>query len=304
VKFSDAQQLNELLAIMANQEVDTSKIIALRKNEAFQKLYLNIHKELEEGKGVIFLYSKLLKNIEPIQRRSLLFKFSQFVGTPIPINKAGELLREVRDMGLYDAPHMPVRGHLTNQTLPFHSDRADITVLLCESTAATGGEFKICSSASIFAVLQEYPSILEVLCQDIPHDMRDEGNLKEDVCYHPVISYHDTFAVRYIRRFINSVMRHGIVLEDKLIAALNKMDEILDDPNLCHEINLEPGHLICFNNHITLHSRNSFINNEQHQRCLLRIWLSSEFSRKLPSSFKAVFHNTCAGSFRGGVTIT
>ena len=59
--------------------------------------------------------------------------------------------------------------------------------------------------------------------------------------------------------------------------------------------------LVAVNNHITLHARTRFDNDETHERCLLRCWLSSEFTRPLPESFLPLFHSVQAGTLRGGV---
>lgn len=300
-EFEDSATVNLLLEYLLANNLNARQLQLLREKEIFRDLYYKFHQELEERTGVIFLKNTIFSHLDIEQRKNLFFKFSQFVGMPVPINKAGELLRKVKNIGLRDSVDKPVRGHLTNQALPFHSDRADITMLLCESEATSGGEFKICSSASIFLALKKYPVLLNILAKNIPHDLRDEGSDQTIICYHPIVSYQDTFVVRYIRRFINSVSRHGIILEDKLLTALNKLDEILSEVDFAHEIMLQPGDLIFFNNHITLHSRNAFLDDEINQRCLLRVWLSSEFTRALPKSFEPIFHAIDAGCFRGGV---
>lgn len=267
----------------------------------FNDLYHKIHSELEEGSGIVYAPNSAFSKLNKEQKKKVFFEFSKFIGKPVPINKQGELIREVKDSGIKDSVHKPARGHLTDQSLAFHSDRADITALVCDSIASSGGEFKICSSAKLFEALQEYPDILKLLSSDIPHDLRDEGNSDSDFCLHPIISTENAFVVRYIRKFVESVVRHKIQLPNGIKQALDTIDQIINTNGFYQEIIFKPGDLIFFNNHITLHSRNAFQNSRSHQRCLLRIWIASEFSRELPDSFKPIFHCVEAGGYRGGV---
>lgn len=297
-----SSQINSLIKLLSVNNYTSDQIIHLRQSNIFFDIYKAIHKELEEGTGVIYLPRvNIGASFNKKQRELLFLQFCQFIGTPVPINKAGEIIREVKNQGEKDSIVKPVRGHLTNQELAFHSDRADITIMLCESTAASGGEFKICSSASLYYKLQEYPDVLGLLAMDIPHDLRDEGAGLNDMCYHPIISYKDIFWVRYIRKFINSSVRHGITIDHKTENALDCVDNIINNKNFYHEILFDPNDIIMFNNHLTLHSRNAFIDSKVQQRCLLRVWLSSEFSRELPESMTPIFHSVKAGSFRGGL---
>lgn len=287
-----SHRINQLIDALSSESFD---------RQPFQDLYLSIHQELEEGTGVIFVPDSAFKKLNKTEKKEVFLKFSEFMGQAVPLNKAGELIREVKDTGLKDSVEKPARGHLTDQSLAFHSDRADITAMVCESVPEQGGEFKICSSANLLAALRAHPEALKVLTSDIPHDLRDEGNSDAEICYHPIISEHPSFVVRYIRKFVDSIVRHGMTVDPKIAAALHTVDTILNTEGFFEEIHFNPGDFIFFNNHITLHARNAFINSEDKQRCLLRIWIASEFTRPLPDSFKPIFHSVEAGSHRGGV---
>lgn len=279
-----------------------AELIELRSDDRFKELYIQFHKILEDGVGVIFLQDLLpVNNLSKDIIYNIFMSFCSFLGEPVPINKQGDLLREVKDSGLKDSVSKPVRGHLTNQSLAFHSDRSDITALLCTSQAYQGGEFKIGSSAKLFRELEKRKDLLDILSSNISHDLRDEGTGDMLVCAHPIISHENIFWVRYIRKFIESISRFDIALDQKLVEALDYTDSIVNSDGFSQELVLRPGDLIIFNNHLTLHSRNAFIDSELQKRCLLRIWLSSEFSRPLPESLKPVFHQVSAGSSRGGV---
>jgi hypothetical protein len=294
-------EVNQLINILLDNEFLDDDIINLRQDSVLNQLYLKFHKELEEDTGVVLLTKTKFIELNAHTKKKLFLNICKFFGEPVPINKAGEVIREVKDHGMLDSVTNPVRGHLTNQALAFHSDRADITAMLCESVAAEGGEFRISSSASLFNKLQDKKNVLEILSNNIPHDLRDEGENEAAICYHPIISYKNVFWVRYIRKFIMSVVRHGLSIDKEIINALDVVDKIINDDNFYQEIFFQSGDMIFFNNHLTLHSRNNFVDNEIHKRCLFRVWLSSEFTRPLPDTLIPIFHSIKAGSNRGGV---
>ena len=295
-------QANLLVDCLLTNDFSFEELIQMRQNSQFCEFYKAFHEELEQGTGVVFLpHLDIMKNKNKEKRCKFFLDFCQFIGEPVPINKEGEILREVKNIGIKDSITKPARGHLTNQSLAFHSDRADITALLCESLPFTGGEFKICSSANLFYALQDRPDILEILSHNIPHDLRDEGTSEAAICNHPIMGDKENFWVRYIRKFIDSTVRHGLTIDKKITDALDYIDTIINKEDFYCEISFKPGDLIMFNNHLTLHSRNAFADNETNQRNLFRIWLSSEFSRPLPESLKSVFHSVEGGSSRGGI---
>ncbi len=190
---------------------------------------------------------------------------------------------------------------MTNQELAFHSDRADVTALCCWSPAHKGGEFRLRSSADVVNGLERrFPNLKMLLRKPIPHDLRGEG--VNSYCNLPLL-WDDgrSFAFRYIRKFNESVVRHGIELPPDVQQLLNAVESEINTPDSYAEINFEKGAIVLINNHTTLHMRTDFENNENTQRCLLRCWLSSEYTRDLPESFRPVFHEIAAGLPRGGV---
>ncbi|VCY94719.1 hypothetical protein BANRA_00005 [Pseudomonas aeruginosa] len=206
----------------------------------------------------------------------------------------------MRDLGLRDARDAPQRP-LTSQELAFHSDRADLTVLACWSPARRGGAFRIRSSADVLATLEAAnPAWLPLLGQPIPHDLRDEGDA--DYALVPLLTETPrTFVLRYIRKFNESVTRHGLSLAPQVRSMLDGLDEAIERADGYAELDFSKGMLVLVNNHTTLHARTEFSDDERQRRCLLRCWLSSEFTRELPESFLPLFHQVAAGSLRGGI---
>ncbi|WP_224972103.1 TauD/TfdA family dioxygenase [Acinetobacter oleivorans] len=266
-----------------------------------EELRKKIHKEIETGCGVVFHRSKLLEKLGHYEFRATFQAFCSWLGTPAFINKYGDYIKEVADTGARDSLNDPQRGHMTNQKLSFHSDRADITVLCCWSPAYKGGELRLRSSSDVVNQLEKASSRLQVLLRTpIAHDLRDESD--KNYCKIPLLwDEPNSFGFRYIRKFNESVIRHGLKLSSETLALLDAVDAEINQPNAYAEISFKKGDLVLINNHTTLHMRTEFQDSNQIRRNLLRCWLSSEYTRELPESFDPIFHETKAGISRGGI---
>ncbi|MDC9581607.1 TauD/TfdA family dioxygenase [Xenorhabdus sp. PR6a] len=287
-----SQPLENLFQDIANGYLPSERDSSLRRE---------IHKELELKSGVLFHESSTLNRLDANAFHSVFNVFCLWLGFPVPINQQGHYLKEVCDHGVRDSLNTPQRGHLTNQALAFHSDRADITVLGCWSPAAKGGAFRIRSSADVIKQVEQLrPAWFPYLNTPIAHDLRDEG--EQPWILVPLLSETENlFILRYIRKFSDSVSRHGITQPQAVHQMLTEIDSIIEQPDHYAQLDFKKGMLVAVNNHITLHARTCFENNAQFQRCLLRCWLSSEFTRPLPKSFQPLFHNVAAGTPRGGI---
>jgi hypothetical protein len=266
----------------------------------FSQLRFAIHQQLESGSGAIWFESEVLSGLDWGNFNRTFEQFCMFLGSPVPINSHGKIFKKVEDEGIRDSVFNPVRGHMTNQELAYHSDRADITILACWQQAAYGGEFKIFSSSKLVELINSRNySWRHLLNQPIPHDLRDEA---EGYCHIPIlVDVQDNFVLRYIRKFNESVVRHGIELDAEVSKMLDDIDLILNESGASVELEFKKGAFSIVNNHITLHSRNKFMDIEDRRRCLLRCWISSEFTRPLPIEFLPIFHEIRPGVIRGGV---
>ncbi|MEN3031640.1 TauD/TfdA family dioxygenase [Chromobacterium amazonense] len=260
-----------------------------------------IHRMLEQGSGALAFASQTLRDL-PQQAFYRTFQaWCRWLGMPVSINLRGDTLKEVRDEGVADSLMAPQRGHMTNQELAFHSDRADITCLACWSPAASGGEFRVVSSSWVVGwIADRHPDLLSRLAQPLPHDLRGEGC--EDYIQLPILSNSQAgFVFRYIRKFNESVLRHGVQLPADAVSLLDAVDEAVNQPGIAAEVVFDKGVVALCNNHTTLHSRHAFRDDEAHRRCLLRCWLASEHTRPLPQAFLPLFHDVRPGVLRGGV---
>lgn len=267
-------------------------------------LCLRLHHQLECGSGVLRHDSPCLAGLDGAAFRRVFDRFCADLGRPVPINLQGATTKEVRDAGAVDSPLAPARGHMTNQELAFHSDRADLTVLACWQPAAAGGEFRVASSAALMEDIErEAPEWFDWLRRPIPHDLRDEGaQADQSWCELPLLSDDATaFALRYIRKFNESTARHGVTLASPVRAMLDDIDARLQRPEASVEFAFRRGVIVIVNNHTTLHARTAFTDDPWAPRCLLRCWLSSAYTRALPPSWAPIFHDVRPGAWRGGV---
>jgi hypothetical protein len=260
-----------------------------------------IHRMLEQGSGALSFFSPTLRALPQPAFYQTFYDWCRWLGVPVPINLRGDVLKEVQDEGVTDSLTAPQRGHMTNQELAFHSDRADITCLACWSPAASGGEFRLVSSSWVAGwIAEHHPDLSPLLGLPLPHDLRGEGG--EHYINLPILSESEAgFVFRYIRKFNESVLRHGLRLPAEAIRLLDAVDAAVSQPGIAAEVVFDKGVVALCNNHTTLHSRNAFHDDAERRRCLLRCWLASEHTRPLPPAFLPLFHDVRPGVLRGGV---
>jgi hypothetical protein len=266
-------------------------------------LVRKLHSQLEQGSGAIRHDSALLAGLDQGEFYRVFRGLCHHLGQPVAINLQGDTIKEVKDSGRQDLALAPARGYMTNQELAFHSDRADVTLLACWNRARRGGEFRLASSSFLVdAIERSNPAWLNCLRQPIPHDLRGEGSGDEDYCLLPILTEStDNFVLRYIRKFNDSTVRHGVDLPASVREMLDGIDALLESPGASVEFAFHRGMLVMVNNHTTLHSRRAFVDGSGPKRSLLRCWLASSFTRSLPESFRPLFHNIRGGQLRGGV---
>lgn len=294
---------DELRGNLTEELIVTGELSASTKqklDEFFYPLLLT----LEFGSGVV-----LIKNVDLIgdanHRELILMNVlgSQF-GVPVPQNVNGSKIVEVTDEGA-DIDNPQVRGHKSSQALPFHSDRCDITVLYCVHPARRGGITKIVSGVSALNYVEaNYDGAAEDLRIPFPFDQRGEESLGHPPWVElPIFSKPNLpFVIRYNNRFIRDSQRHRsaprLTSRQKVIIEL--VERFLGEEAYHLSFEMQPGDMLIVNNHTTLHSRTAFVDGGL-RRKLLRIWISSRFSRPLPKGFESVFGSTLSTAVRGGI---
>jgi len=229
------------------------------------------------------------------------------LGVPRPQGKASSFMSDVRDAGgVYRA--QTGRGYNTASRLDFHADGSDMVGLLVVRVAKSGGESMISSSITAHNVmLAERPDLVEVLYQPFVFSRQGEQAPEEPLYYEaPVFGMQDgRFVCRHIRNHITSAQLtfpEVPRLTPLQIEALDMLDATLARPDLCFSMNFEPGDLQFINNHIVLHARTEYEDEQapERKRFLLRLWLALPQAQALPEGLRLAYKDVSAKSVRGG----
>ncbi len=221
-------------------------------------------------------------------------------------NAKGDILGHVKDTNA-DHRDPNTRIYQTAQRQSFHTDSADVVGLLCLQQAKTGGESLLVSAETIFnRMLDTDPHLLSVLFEPIATDRRGEvPEGEQPFMTIPVFSWlEDHLTVFYQRQYIESSQRlkNAPRLSDLQTKALNRLDELANDPELHLSMQLEKGDMQFVYNHSQLHDRMGFedFSAPEKRRHLFRLWLSMQNDRVLPESFRQRYGSIEPGN-RGGI---
>jgi hypothetical protein len=287
---------------------------------SFAPLADDIRAELEEGSGIL-----LLRGIEPgrytqQQQKILYAGLCRHIGTLVYSNRAGEIMREIRDVGRdagqrYGAlPDPGASGAflssyartLTNQQLRFHTDRCDVVGLFRIRQALRGGVSKLCSSPAVHnAMLARRPQLCAALYEPLWRSRFGEEDATDDSSYPlPVWGVRGgKFTSHYSRTFIEAAQRRPEVprLPAEQAEALDLLHDLAEE--LCFEMSFAPGDIQFVNNHVIYHARTAFEDDPAQgaDRLLLRLWMAVPNSRALPDDHAVLWRNVEAGAMRGGI---
>ncbi|MEB0260292.1 MULTISPECIES: TauD/TfdA family dioxygenase [unclassified Mucilaginibacter] len=253
-----------------------------------------INRNLSE-KG-FWIYS-LLKQCEEHSLESLIClctDISKRLGFVLPQNLNNDLVTLIRDEGKnYSNP--ATRGHQTNNHLAYHSDRADLSILLYVRPAAKGGALSIVSFKEALAVLKEKEvAAYNILFQEFPFDLREDRLFLlpkwhlRPICWQS----EDQIFGHYIRRFINDSSRHEDChpLTPVQENALDMFDDVLKTLGKNTQFLPSVGEIVITDNFKVLHARTAFDDDqESNARLALRSWVAPYHSMET-AAFHAAFN--------------
>jgi hypothetical protein len=290
---------------------------------SFAPLAQEIRAELEDGCGLL-----LLRGIEPerysLDELKLLYAgLCRHIGTLVYSNRAGEIMREIRDVtrdeergvgerygALPDAgkPGAFLSSYartLTNQLLRFHTDRCDVVALFCIRQAQAGGLSQLCSSPMVHnGMLRRRPELAAALYEAVWRSRFGEEDATGDSAYPlPVWGVRGAkFTSHYSRTFIEAAQRRPEVprLSAAQAEAIDLLHELAEE--LSFEMSFAPGDIQFVNNHVIYHARRAFEDDPaEGGRLLLRLWMAVPNSRALPEGHEVLWRNIEAGAPRGGI---
>src|SRR5881227_767311 len=291
---------------------------------SFAPLADDIRAELEDGCGLL-----LLRGLDPgrYAREELKLLYAglcRHIGALVHSNRAGEIMREIRDVtrddqrdvgeryGALPDPGKPgaflssYARTLTNQLLRFHTDRCDVVALFCIRQAKSGGLSQLCSSPAVHnEMLRRRPELCAALYEPVWRSRFGEEDATDDSSYPlPVWGVRGAkFTSHYSRTFIEAAQRRPEVprLSPAQAEALDLLHELAEE--LCFEMSFQPGDIQFVNNHVIYHARTAFEDapDQGADRLLLRLWMAAPNSRALPEDHAVLWRNVEACALRGGI---
>src|SRR5918999_1192260 len=198
------------------------------------------------------------------------------------------------------------RNWEASNALPFHTDTADLVLMLCIRSAPFGGLSQLASARTAHdLMLAEAPDLLAELYRPFPQapGRAIAGRPWTEIPVFAVAANGD-FAMRHVRWHVEKSQRNTNAprLTARQIEAMDTLDEILGRPGIALDMDMQAGDLQLFHNSEIVHARTEFTGTPSGLgRLLLRIWLSFAESPELTADYQQLFGATAAGSFRGGV---
>src|SRR6202043_1246613 len=78
----------------------------------------------------------------------ILWGLGTHIGIALPQSSKGDVIGHVKDFG-GDSGLPTTRGYESRIALPFHTDRCDITMLMCVRPACSGGDSSVVSGLAV-----------------------------------------------------------------------------------------------------------------------------------------------------------
>ena len=265
-----------------------------------------MRRELEVGRGLQLVRGLDIEGLTAEAVRTLYWGICVHLGIPLSQSRNGEFVGEVCDIGVKKG-EANSRAYRTGGELRFHMDRCDILGLLCVRDAKSGGLSKAASSAAVHnEVLRRRPDLMEALYHPFHFSRQSEQVVGEQPWYSGSIyavlegKFMSQFSLTYIesaQRFLE-VPRLTSTQEDAIRLVASVADE------LCITFRMQPGDIQLVNNHVMYHARTNYEDHAvpEKKRLLLRMWLATPDSHRLPGEREVVWGSTKAGDVRGGVT--
>ena len=242
---------------------------------------------LEQGYGfcvVTGLEPAFFSRARAVQRGTF-YLLGTMLGTPLVQNIQGETLIEVSDKG--QSMKTGGRYHDTKEGGSLHTDSPqfphppDYLGLLCYHPGKIGGKSKLVSAYTVHNYLRERcPDLLPVLYEPFHFDKRgDVLSGESPTTLAPIFLVQGEereFRFRYLRDYIDQgQQRVQQPLTYRQQAALDALDQLLEDETLTVQTELQAGQILLNNNNTVVHGRTAFEDwpEEERKRIMLRLWI-------------------------------
>jgi hypothetical protein len=263
--------------------------------------------ETKHGRGIALIRGLPRDALNEKQFELLTWAIGLHSGVPRPQGKASHYVSAVRDAGtVYRSAGG--RGYSSRSELDFHTDGADIVGLTCFNQAKSGGNSMVTSSITAHNRMAiERPDLAEALHEPFYFSRQGEQAADEGPFYpNPVFDECEGLPFsKWNRNRVTTAQRmEGVpALTPVQREATDMLDDVLRRPDLMYNMTLQPGDMQLLNNHVTLHSRTDFEDDEDpaRKRLLFRLWIAPPDSVQLPESWRPAYRSTEPGTVRGGI---
>lgn len=282
--------LDELHVVVESQRRAPLPTLMLRPEmynlTASRSFMTDVGRTLTEGTGCAVLDRLPMDRFSRDDAVAVYWLLGSLIAPPVAQKWNGLMIYDVRDIG---AKHgIGVRGSTTSAELNFHTDNSyalmppHIIGLLCCQTALKGGKSKLLSWRAVYnELLERCPHLLPRAFETFLYDRNNEHrsgapkvmrkaplNVKDDdiQVYFSLTGIQDGYAMT------------GEEIDEDGQELLQAMKEIIADPEMCIELQFQPGQIQLINNRVIGHARTRFKDNSDHEkkRHLVRLWFRGE----------------------------
>lgn len=239
--------------------------------------------ELRSGPGFRILRGLPVEELGEEGAAAAFMALSRLLGRPM-VQPGGVRLAHVRAEPQAGGKGKGRFGFRAAAELPFHADLEDVIGFLCVTPASEGGTRRFASAATVYNVMrEECPDPLQVLTQPFPMALqRPHPDHGRKWTLLPFLSVKDGLFNACAYR-VHIKRAQGLPGVPELTPAQNHALAAFNDvaDRVAVSVDLVPGDIEYFNNHVVLHTRTRFSGNDGPSRHLLRVWLSMTRFRTL-----------------------
>lgn len=238
-----------------------------------------VRQYLDDGSGILIVTGL---PADRVSGERAVLRATRLLGEPIPQNREGSLVREVRDRGTSIGQRGRTRYSDSRFGGDLHTDGAeaplpapDVFMLFCVRQSAHGGALRCLHVRDIESALA--PDIVGTLRLPFHFDRRgDQEDGEPPATAKPVLfTQRGRPAITYLRSYIEHGHDHlGVpALTVSQRAALDALDTAIVTSTATQTGKLREGELALFDNLSLLHGRTEFRDDPGHARLLFRTWV-------------------------------
>ena len=284
--------LTEIAALVDHLSANPVPTIALDGADyrlaACRRFMRGVRRALDSGAGFAVLDKLPVDTYSKAELTAVYWLLSAMIARPVAQSFDGTLLYDVHDTGKKIATR--VRGDLTNQKLAWHTDYGfnhppPYIGLLVLRTAKSGGESCVVNLEAVHNALRRRNSeLLARLYRPFYWNRQGEHPEGDPVTnVNPLFRYDgQRLHARVNRRLLQvgyTLMNEEMDREGR--QALDALYEVMDDPLMNFDFQLEAGQIQYLHNGRCAHQRNAYVDfdDPDRRRHLVRIFLRDEGAR-------------------------